>query len=136
MSNYISDFQEKDEAWTKEMQEEQKRNMAQRVVDAMNDAVNRDKVAMITLLRIMIPCNEDLAEDPYIVVGEDKVLGGYTFGVLGCINGVLGALNVNLIATKWSDEADEEGRHDFLGFCVHEPLTNTEDSTEKMSETA
>jgi len=110
--------------WVDELHENSvagKKSRTQRTVDVLNEAYKRDPVAVLSLIRIMIPCNEKLADDPYIMVNEDKVLGGYTVGILGFVNGVLGALDIDLVVTKWSDEVDEEGRRKFLGFCVYEP---------------
>ncbi len=63
--------------------------LADRIIDHLNDAVLHDRDAMEFLMRFYTPCNESLAKHPTIQVKryEDN---SHTVGWLGVINGLCG----------------------------------------------
>jgi len=94
--------------------------MIEKVIDSLNDAWKRDPMAIMLMLRNHVECNADFADHPTIQVQADPLLKGqFTVGALGFINGVLADLGQPLIASKWSEETDEDGRRTFLGFCEY-----------------
>lgn len=103
------------------MEEQQSEQLAG-VLACLNEAFDDDPQAMQALLRNVVPCNEDLALHPTIVVGKNEVLedGGWEVGTLGVVNGVLSSLGVPLVASKWS-EPDDIGKPTLLGFCEYKP---------------
>jgi hypothetical protein len=105
----------------------------QDVVDALNEAFEEDPVAIRALLINIVPCNEALAGHPTIQVAP--MGSGYTVGALGLLNGVLGALGLQLIASKWSNDTDERGAHKLLGFCLYQQgSSNNQSASEQLEE--
>lgn len=92
-------------------------------VDAMNMAFAEDCNAVHSLIVNRIPCNQELADDIFIQVDQSPVLpeGNFAVGALGLVNGVLAAYGLPLLATKWSEETDEDGRSRLMGFCEYKP---------------
>jgi len=77
-----------------------------RAVAVLNEALERDPQAITALVNLRVPCNERLAGHPLIRVG---VHGGETrVGVLGLLNGALGASPSGVIGAK--GRLDAEGR--------------------------
>lgn len=64
-------------------------DIAQHIVDIVNEAINADPVAMRALFENRVPCNSLLAEHPSIQVLEEKNVG-LTVGVLGVLSGIAG----------------------------------------------
>lgn len=96
--------------------------MTMNTVEAMNNAFKADPSAFYALLCNRVPCNKDLAEDPFMVVERSVVLEGERFnvGALGIINGVLEANGLPAVAAMW--EKGEEGSPNKLdGFCEYQP---------------
>jgi hypothetical protein len=90
-------------------------------VAALNEAFARDPQAMHALLTNRIPCNRDLADDPFVVVEVNRVLDdAQTVGALGLVNGVLSATGQPLVAAKYSDTG--AGPIRLLGFCDYVPV--------------
>lgn len=88
----------------------------QKVIDSLNNAFQRDPIAMRLLLINLVQCNEKLADHPTIQVANLE--GGYTLSVIGFVNGIMAELGLPLIASKWESEADKDGIHKFLGFQI------------------
>lgn len=90
--------------------------------ETMNRAFTSDPDAIHALMVNRVPCNQKLADDPTVVVDKSMVNpNGWSVGVVGLINGILGDLGLPLLASKWSDEVDAEGRHTLLGFQEYQP---------------
>ena len=80
-----------------------------KAIDALNEAFNDDPIAITTLLKTEIPCNEDLSKHPTIMCGYTKD-GRYYITAIGLLNGVLGSLGLPLIAGLWSDPYGDNSR--------------------------
>lgn len=93
----------------------------QKVVDALNGAFAADPGAMRALMVNHVPCNMALANDPFVVVAEDRNLAGdhFNVGTLGVINGVLAAAGMPLVAARW--DMREDGPNVFAGFMAYIP---------------
>lgn len=87
--------------------------------EILQRAFEADPNAMHVLTVNRVPCNQALADDPYVIVDNPPVLGRthFSVGMIGVLNGVLVGLDLPRIAYKLDDEVDAEGRHRFLGFC-------------------
>lgn len=83
--------------------------MSDKILEVLNSAVKADKNAIHALLCNRVPCNEQLADHPTIVVLESP--GGFQVGLLGIINGI----SDKRIVAKWSDD------NEFLGFDYYAP---------------
>ena len=95
--------------------------MSKKAVATLNRAFAADPAAVHALLCNRVPCNLALADDPTIICGDEAVVPGFTLGAIGLINGVLADLGLPLVASQWSDEADEQGRRKLVGFQSYEP---------------
>lgn len=89
------------------------------VVAMLNNAFLADPNAMHALVCNRVPCNELLADDPFVGVDTAPVLVGKYFqvGALGLINGVMRLYRHPLIGAMFSDEEDEDGHCKMTGFC-------------------
>lgn len=87
--------------------------------EALNIAFQLDPNAIHALVVNRVPCNRFLADDQFVQVDGVPVLGKeyYQVGSLGLINAVLAAQGLPLVAAKWSEEVDGDGRHKLDGFC-------------------
>ena len=109
-------------------------------IDKLRDALNRsttvkvlesafkaDPNAIHALMCNRVPCNQALADDPYISVDIVPVLSGgcYQIGALGLLNGILEANGLPKVAMKFSEEVDAKGRAKLLGFCEYKPAYDT-----------
>jgi hypothetical protein len=94
-----------------------------KVVEALNAAFAADPCAIHALIVNRVPCNQALADDPFVQVDCPPVLreGLFQVGAIGLINGVLAAIGLPLAATMFSDEKDDDGRSRLLGFTVYKP---------------
>jgi hypothetical protein len=90
-----------------------------RASEVLQAAFESDPNAMHALVVNRYPCNQALADDPFVIVDVPPVLGGTHFqvGMLGVLNGVLVANGLPKVAVKWSNERDEDGQCMVLGFC-------------------
>lgn len=89
---------------------------------ALHVAFRSDRDALRTLFSVRVPCNEALADGPFIVVEEtDGPTTAWTVGVLGLINGVLTAAGQPLVAAIYSDDNPPR----LQGFCDHKPPHDT-----------
>ena len=99
--------------------EDEMTSKIQSVIDSLNIAFEADPIAIRALLVNVVPCNDVLAAHSTVIC--NRLEEGYTVGCLGILNGVLGALSLPLVASKWSDEVDSLGRRRLLGFCEYVP---------------
>jgi hypothetical protein len=90
-------------------------------VEALNMAFKVDPNAIHSLMCNRVPCNQFLADDQFVQVDVSPVLpdGNFQVGALGLVNAVLAANGLPLVAAKFSDERDSEGRSKLLGFCEY-----------------
>lgn len=89
--------------------------------DTLNRAFAADPEAVHAILCNRVPCNKTLADDPTIVVGESLVApDAFNVGIIGLLNGVLADMGQPLVASRWSDDVDGEGRRKLLGFCQYQ----------------
>lgn len=94
-----------------------------KTIDCLNEAFRRDPGAIHALMTNRVPCNKELADDPFVVVSEPMALFGrqcIEVSTLGVINGVLVANGLKEVAALWSDLYDN-GRPVLLGFCEYKP---------------
>lgn len=92
-----------------------------KTANALQAAFESDPNAMHALIVNRVPCNQLLADDPFVVVEQSPILpdGNWQVGALGLVNAVLAANNLPLVACKFSSERDETGRAKLLGFCEY-----------------
>lgn len=95
-----------------------------KTIEVLNMAFKSDPNAIHALLVNRVPCNRFLADDKFVQVDEVPVLGKeyYQVGALGLINAVLAAHGLPLVAAKWSEEIDGDGRHKLVGFCEYKGI--------------
>jgi len=90
-------------------------------IDALNAAFRADPNAIHALMCNRVPCNQFLADDKFVQVDESPVLpdGHFQVGALGLVNAVLAANGLPLVAAKFWDARDAEGRAMLIGFCEY-----------------
>ena len=96
-----------------------KQELADLIIERLNEITEADPLAMEFLVEARVPCNDTLARHPSVQV---IALGGNppTVGVLGILNGIVGTIDEGpkkgwgLIAAVW-----DEGK--FQGFRRMEP---------------
>ena len=95
-----------------------------KTIDALQAAFEADSNAIQALIANRVPCNELLANDPFVPVDQSLVLppGNWQVGAIGLVNAVLAANDLPLVATKFSAEKDADGRAKLLGFCEYVPF--------------
>jgi hypothetical protein len=98
------------------------KSQTEKIIDSLNSAYKADPGAIHSLICNVVPCNSALVDHPNVVVAENQVTKQYTVGALGLVNGVLSAAGLPLVAIKWSDTKDKDGRYTFLGFCEYTPV--------------
>lgn len=108
------------------------RDISLKVIDVLNEAFSRDPNAIHAMFSTYVPCNEKLADGPYIIVSdvivaqnshEEHITTCHRVGVLGLLNGILVANGLPKIAMIWADgkiSADKIDYPKFLGFCLYE----------------
>ncbi len=91
-------------------------------IQCLNLAFDADPNAIQSLVANRVPCNQFLADDRFVQVGECQVLNGqhYQVGALGLVNAVLAAEGLPMVASMWG-EPDENGRRKLTGFCQYKP---------------
>lgn len=67
--------------------------IADRIIEIMNRALEADPEAVRKLIEYRVPCNDKLADDLEIQVGERNNRDGYEVGMLGILNGIGGTIN-------------------------------------------
>lgn len=95
--------------------------MSNPTVDCLNAAFVADPAAIHSLVLNRVPCNDALADDPFVIVERVKTLSGKHWSVdaIGLINAVLAANKLPLVVWKFDDTKDAEGRHKLSGFCEY-----------------
>lgn len=105
-------------------------------VAALNAAFEADPNAIHALVCNRVPCNEALADDPFVVVEAPAPLNTghrltdapqslqmprphYQVGALGLINAVLAANGLPLIAVKFAPIEGSPGENSVVGFCEY-----------------
>lgn len=90
-------------------------------VDILNAAFLADPNAIRALIINRVPCNKAIADDPFVVVHEDRNLIGEHFnvGALGLINAVLKAHNLPLVAVMRKTDEDVNEPNKMIGFCEY-----------------
>jgi len=81
----------------------------EKVIAMLNEAYRRDPLAMHALMMNRVPCSDQLADDPCVVVDTPGIAYGepvHLVGALGLINGVLNALGVGRVAGQFDDDSD------------------------------
>lgn len=72
-------------------------------VEVLNRIHQADPTVLPALIGHRVPCNEELADDPSVQVGVLE--SGYEVGILGVINGLIGANEqVGFIAAVYDDD--------------------------------
>ena len=89
------------------------------VVQAMQDAFERDPQAMDELFTSRVPCNQKLADHPTVEVWTELIKPGYSVGPLGVINGVLRTLGIGVLAMRCQPECHPQSGK-LLGFCNYD----------------
>jgi len=82
--------------------------LAQRIVDFMNELVTFDKVAIAMLIENRMPCNKELGEHPTV---QTMILDGkYYVGLLGILNGICGVdeSGYGLISVEFAGKNETE----------------------------
>jgi hypothetical protein len=87
------------------------------VVQILNSAYAADPHAVHCLIMNCVPCNQALADHPYVTVQDAKVSGreGAYVGAIGLINGIVAPLTGMRVAAKFG-EPDNEGVRRITGF--------------------
>jgi hypothetical protein len=105
-----------------------------KAAECLNSAFAADPNAIHALMVNRVPCNQALVDHPQIYVDMltvvDSSLAQAT--LLGVLNGVLVANGLPRVATKWSTEADEEGRRKLLGFCDYPEDVSTKECSQSI----
>lgn len=91
--------------------------MASKTVECLNKAFRRDPAVIYALICNRIPCSQELAEDPFILVDTIPVLDEKTpvVGLMGVLNGVLTANGMPNVAMIFS-EPNARGQRKCVGF--------------------
>ena len=83
------------------------RDIAERIVDTLNEAHKADPKAIEILVRVRSWCNQPLAEHPSIQCGT-TVDGLYTLGLVGLLNGFVGEGPIR-VAAQFSVDCPTHG---------------------------
>lgn len=75
----------------------------QRIIDALNTAVRSNKLAMLQLIEFRVPVGEEMEKDPNMVPYDSG--NGLQLGMLGVINGLLGAIGLPHVQAVWANDA-------------------------------
>ena len=93
-----------------------------KAIEALNQAYRADPNAIHSLMCNSVPCNQDLADDPNIIVSDNPIdtTNNFRVSALGLINGIFKANGLPFIAMKWA-ETDITNKFEryFVGFCVY-----------------
>jgi hypothetical protein len=96
-------------------------SLTETAIKVLNEAFTADPSAMHAFMCNRVPCNKALAHHHTIPVQELSHLLGtdeptYMVTALGLINGILAATGSPLLAVQFSDNADEFGISQIVGF--------------------
>lgn len=94
-------------------------------VECLNAAFAADPAAIHALRVNRVPCNQALADDPFVVIEYCPVLpvGVFQVGAPGLINGVLTASGLSPVAAVFDDVPGEDGTKKMRGFCEYKPTS-------------
>lgn len=96
----------------------------EKIKNILNEAYEADPTAIQAMLCYLVPINQELADHPTIQCREFGK--GYALSFLGLLNGLVGDTE-EMICTVWSDEADENGKKEFMGFDTVKPVFREEE---------
>jgi hypothetical protein len=65
------------------------RALVDRIIGLLNEMTQADREAVQLLVETRVPCNDALADHPTVQVHSER--GRHTVGLLGILNGILGA---------------------------------------------
>lgn len=65
--------------------------LADLMIERLNEIARHDPEAIAKLIEQRVPCNDEMAEHPTVQVNTDY--GGPRVGVLGLLNGLVGAID-------------------------------------------
>ncbi len=91
------------------------RELAKHAVEVLNRAFKSDPVAIEQLFNVRVDCNDALANDPTIQVGQVVGADNYSVGAIGIINGICGTMRESswgYVALVYSVECPEHGKQD------------------------
>lgn len=88
---------------------------AKRMIDYMNTLISLDPDAITLLAETRVPCNDSLADHPSVQVLEDG--GSTTVGLLGILNGFLGAYEKD----GWGPLAAHYSKGKIVKFSLYDP---------------
>lgn len=107
---------------------------ANKTVACLNAAFAADPNAIHALICNRVPANQALADDPFIIMepyppivalSDDpqslQHVEYYQVWALGLLNGVLAANGLPLVAIKWRETTDSDGRGQVIGFQEYNP---------------
>ena len=60
------------------------------IIDKLNQILLKDSIAISALIEHRIPCSDLLGKDETVQCNFDKDINGFTVGMLGIINGLVG----------------------------------------------
>lgn len=107
--------------------------IADRVVEYMNDLLEKDRPAIGAMIANRIPCNEELANHPTCQVRSQH--GGFHVGLLGLLNGLCGIFEdgpkkgFGLIAAAYDDDDHPHGYKSLVRFERVKNVITTEDES-------
>lgn len=109
---------------------EAKRAIVDAMVDILNQAFAVAPGEIHALICNCVPANQALLDMPHILVDAHHEQFK-TLSMIGVINGMLSAAGLPLVAIKWSEDRDERGAFELLGFCPYEDLFTEDPNSEE-----
>lgn len=93
--------------------------MAQKMVDLLNELIQIDRPAVAALIANRVPCNLEMANHPTVQVAAQH--GGYQVGLLGLLNGFCGTYPSGFgpVVVEFDDPSEGKSWPDLLRFYVH-----------------
>lgn len=70
-----------------------KQALADLLIERLNEIASHDLEALHQLIETRVPCNEALANHPTVQVQKAADGNGYVVGILGLLNGLVGAMD-------------------------------------------
>jgi hypothetical protein len=76
--------------------------------EVLTIAFNNDPAAIHAVVAHRVPCNQQLADDEFVIVAQNTALRQerYHVGALGLVNAVLESLGQPLVAAQWETTGD------------------------------
>ena len=97
--------------------------------ECLNSAYKADPAAMHSILCNIIPCNQALADHPFVLVQSCRMFNGRTLSVIGLLNGVLNAMGLPLIASHYQPDPEDPSRYELVGFMKYDPEAHAQNLT-------